>query len=329
MAAAVQLLSDASILATYNLYCQDDPVVTITIRKAEDPSPNSSRSASYHSSLAAKQKISARRRLLVPDLFVQPTVRHVSGSTDISTMEPIEDESTMVTLLSEGELYTKEYLLGWIDSQVSDSKCLTEIQVQQLNADGTIKHIQLTSMVWQKSLIRGQWKKIFGPIWDDYVRCLCEREVKLDRLSESVPGFRQSCHNFIHDLRTYGSNKGSQSRLDETGHEFYMGPPYFDDDTRQKLLSLPAMKAATLETLLKSIALKRKDTTICASHDLAPIFEAILGIKWDKYSAKAFTEARKSSGGIGFHEARGKAKELVKKGSMFLKNTIGRGGSRT
>ncbi|KAI1380987.1 hypothetical protein F4677DRAFT_441316 [Hypoxylon crocopeplum] len=101
MAAAVQVLSDESTIATYNLYCRRDPVVTITIRKAEDPSPNTSRSSSHENSLDGGWKASASHGLLVLELFIQPRVRHVSGSTDVGTMEPIEDKSDVSIASSE------------------------------------------------------------------------------------------------------------------------------------------------------------------------------------------------------------------------------------
>jgi hypothetical protein len=50
MAAAVRLLSDESILVTYNLYCQKDDVVTILVRGINEPSPNTSRSPSHQNS---------------------------------------------------------------------------------------------------------------------------------------------------------------------------------------------------------------------------------------------------------------------------------------
>jgi hypothetical protein len=114
MAAAVRLLSDESILTTFNLYCQKDPVVTVLIRAAEDLSPNTSRAPSHQSSLAERRKISGRR--IVSEIFIQPKIRHISGSTDASTMAPIADigESGKVTLQLEGgrfETFTKEYLL--------------------------------------------------------------------------------------------------------------------------------------------------------------------------------------------------------------------------
>ena len=114
MAAAVRLLSDESILNTFNLYCQKDPVVTVLIRAAEDLSPNTSRAPSHQSSLAERRKISGGR--IVSDIFIQPKIRHISGSTDVITMAPIADigESEKVTLQLEGgrfETFTKEYLL--------------------------------------------------------------------------------------------------------------------------------------------------------------------------------------------------------------------------
>jgi hypothetical protein len=119
MAAAVRLLSDESILATFNIYCRKDPVVTILIRAADDLSPNTSRAPSHQNSLAERRKIS--RGKVVPEIFIQPKVRHASGSMDVSTMEPIADvaESEKVTLYLGGgmfETFTKEYLLCELQS---------------------------------------------------------------------------------------------------------------------------------------------------------------------------------------------------------------------
>lgn len=98
MAAAVRLLTDDSIIATYNLYCQHDDVVLIIIRGKNDPSPNTSRAPSHQNSLAARQKASARRGVLATDLFIQPKVRHSSAATDISSLEEITDEDAMVSI---------------------------------------------------------------------------------------------------------------------------------------------------------------------------------------------------------------------------------------
>ncbi|KAI2625707.1 hypothetical protein GGR54DRAFT_592678 [Hypoxylon sp. NC1633] len=330
MAAAVQLLSDESIIATYNIYCQRDPVVTIIIRKAGDPSPNTSRSASHDNSLAERRKVSASRGLLVPELFIQPTVRHVSGSMDINTLEPIDDKTALVTMHCDDETFTftKDYLLGWIDSQLADFRDITKIKVQQIGPEGETRVIQLTEEIWQRCLIRGQWREVFGHIWDNFVRRRCEREAALDQIMEAVPGFGQACLDFVHDLKTYGTNKDSRNRLEGTGHEFYIGQPYFDKATQDQLLRLPATNGDTLESLLRSWALKCQDSTVCASHDFAPIFEFMLGVKWDIPATKATAEVRRSTGGLRLPGTQGKVKGLAKKGSKFLKNTIGRRGGK-
>jgi hypothetical protein len=114
MAAAVRMLTDESIWVTYKLYCQKDPVVTILIRDANEPSPNTSRAPSHSNSYAERRKVS--RGKIIPEIFIQPRVRHDSGSMDVSTLERIDDipEFEKVTLdLGSGrfETFTKEYLI--------------------------------------------------------------------------------------------------------------------------------------------------------------------------------------------------------------------------
>lgn len=112
MSAAVQLLSDQSIPATWNLYCQKDLMAMLTIRLAKDPSPNSSRALSHPSSLAEIRKISSGRP--VPDIRIQPPHRHASGSTDAYTCEPIVDEDTMVSIRASDDKFLtfhKVYLI--------------------------------------------------------------------------------------------------------------------------------------------------------------------------------------------------------------------------
>lgn len=67
LAAAVRLLSDESMLTTFNLYCQKDLVVTIWIRAADDLSPNTSRAPGHQNSLAERRKVSRGR--LVSDFY--------------------------------------------------------------------------------------------------------------------------------------------------------------------------------------------------------------------------------------------------------------------
>ena len=108
------MLTDEAILATHQLYCRNDPVVTITVRYADDPSPNSSRAPSHQSSLAERRKVS--RGKIVPELFLRNPVRHTSGEVDLNTLEAIQDvpdEDKVTIELGNGSFktYTKEYLL--------------------------------------------------------------------------------------------------------------------------------------------------------------------------------------------------------------------------
>ena len=114
MAAAVRLLSDKAIIATCNLYCQADPIVTITVRGKNDPSPNSSQAPSHKSSLEERRKTSKTRGLLLPELSIQPKVSHVTGGADAVTLEPILHEDTMVSIRvgDAFETFTMDYLLG-------------------------------------------------------------------------------------------------------------------------------------------------------------------------------------------------------------------------
>jgi hypothetical protein len=93
------------------------------------------------------------------------------------------------------------------------------------------------------------------------------------------------CQNFIRDLRCYGGDKGARNRLNSTGHEFYLGRPYFDSKTVNKLLTIPTING-TLQTDLRLLAAKRSGGEICAAHDLAPLFENVLGVRWDKENLK-------------------------------------------
>ncbi|KAK1971564.1 hypothetical protein LY78DRAFT_734468 [Colletotrichum sublineola] len=278
MAAAVQLLSDQSIIAMYSLYCKNDPIVTIIIRGANDPSPNTSRTPSHVNSLASRRTVSAQRGILAPELFIHPRIRHASGSTDFETMEKIEDERAMISFIVDEEVltFTKDYLLGWIDSQLADMKHPTEITVHSLGEDGRNHEVKLTSHVWEKFLLRGQWKEGLQAVWDKSVRAQSEREEMLANIANASPNFVQACQQYIYDLRNFGNNKGSRTRLEGTGHKFYMGQPYFDNATRDKLLQLPT-QSGTLEGVLGALEKKRLDSSICASHDLFPIFKSVLG----------------------------------------------------
>lgn len=119
---------------------------------------------------------------------------------------------------------------------------------------------------------------------------------------------------FIYDLRSFGQNDKSRKRLESTGDQYYLGSPYFDDQVRDKILELP-VQAGSLKQALDALATKRMGSTICASHDLSPIFESALGVTWDKSKKKAIiTPAKSNTTGLTF-----RAKALLKKGTFAFR----------
>ena len=114
MQASVQMLKSEAVQATWHLYCKQDSIVTITVRKIDDPSPNSSRAPSY--SKAMSQRRSASGNLTVPDIPVHTPPRNVSARLDPVSLEPIADlpEDQKVVLLSDdgdAQAVSKEYLI--------------------------------------------------------------------------------------------------------------------------------------------------------------------------------------------------------------------------
>ena len=206
------------------------------------------------------QRRSASGNLTVPDIPIHTPPRNVSARLDPVNLEPIADlpeHEKVIILPDEGEAQavSKVYLLckccvllqlyyrglttyaGWINSQLQDRRLLTDISVQILGEDGVFSLIPLTRGVWERSLIRSQWKQDFAPLWEKHVVTTHDRQSTIAQLRETNPNFTQSCINFIHDLRTFGGNEGSRTRLEGTGHEFYLGGPYFDNATVNTIMN--------------------------------------------------------------------------------------------
>jgi hypothetical protein len=94
----------------------------------------------------------------------------------------------------------------------------------------------------------------------------------------------------IPDLRVYQSEVKARDRLDKTGHEFYLGKPYFEPAIVQKQLLLPTT-TGTLEKDLRSLATTRiRNGSFCAAHDLLPLSRAILLVGWNKEKQTTFAE---------------------------------------
>ncbi|KAF2648316.1 hypothetical protein K491DRAFT_552104, partial [Lophiostoma macrostomum CBS 122681] len=93
-------------------------------------------------------------------------------------------------------------------------------------------------------------------------------------------GFLELCKLFVHDLRKYGDNESAQARLDATESGYFLGLPYFAPYTVEKILGLP-FGDKTLRDKLDALTRKKENESsgeLCTSHDLAPIFEAVLEV---------------------------------------------------
>ena len=70
---------------------------------------------------------------------------------------------------------------------------------------------------------------------------------------------------------------------------FFLGQPYFDSETREAILQLKA-PGSTVADDLRALAQKILGAEICAAHDLAHLFERVLGVCWDKERRKALSQ---------------------------------------
>ncbi|KAL9603415.1 MAG: hypothetical protein Q9179_002185 [Wetmoreana sp. 5 TL-2023] len=231
--------------------------------------------------------------LRVPELPIHTRPQEVSSGIDSYTQLPLADlpeTEKVITVDDRGDAqaFPKEYLISWIDSQTEDGKPLTDIVAQITDPAGQLKSIRLTRDIWERCIIRGPWQGDFSPIWANHIDATAQRELTLAKLRDSKPDFTKSCINFIHDLRNFTGNKGSRNRLDSTWHEFFLRLPYFDDESRDTILQMKTPRSTVADDM-KALAQKRLGAELCAAHDLAPLFERVLGICWDKEREKALS----------------------------------------
>ena len=210
---------------------------------------------------------------------------------------------------------------------MKDNRLLTDIAVEYFDDDGQMNSLQLTPSVWERSLVRGPWRHYFAQLWERYTISTAERHAAIARLCESQDNFTQSCLNFIHDLRTFGGRKDSRTRLEGTGHEFYLGKPYFESTTVDTILQMKAANG-TVEDQLRALADKTKGE-MCAAHDLSPFFESVLGISWDKERKSAMSSQHLMSQATISTEGN-KLKKLAHKSSKIFSAAFSRkrGGGR-
>lgn len=168
------------------------------------------------------------------------------------------------------------------------------------------------------SLLRGPWKDSFEAIWDERKGISLQRSEALASLQD-LPEFNRRAQIFIRDLKCFGSDSRAQERLQHTKHEFYLGLPYFDEKTVARMLALP-VGDESLGEKLRSLVERKKERDqldeLCASHDLAPIFQYALDIKYDeKVKENVLADLANLSRG----KPESKGKQLAKKASkMFL-----------
>ena len=92
------------------------------------------------------------------------------------------------------------------------------------------------------------------PFWYSFITGLTFRYTELSSISEDK-GFISACRNFIYDLHSF-TKPQSRNRLESTGHEYYLGKPYFKPAQVQKILEMPVMNG-TVESKLRELTRKR------------------------------------------------------------------------
>ncbi|MCJ1438485.1 hypothetical protein MMC27_007875 [Xylographa pallens] len=151
-----------------------------------------------------------------------------------------EDDHVIINTGAAGsQVFTQEYLLCWIQRELNSGKPLTDIVVSSYDVDGEMKEVQLTAEIWQHSLINGPSSRIFMPIWQSYTTALASRRIILSSSSKDEKFF-QRCQNFVYDLHSFTKYQ-SRRRLEGTGHEYYLGKPYFEPAQVDAILSIEVM----------------------------------------------------------------------------------------
>lgn len=134
MSAAVVMLTDEAILVTWQLYCRKDEVIQVFIRLRNDPSPNASTSPSHNNSFAERRRVSGNARRTTSDLFTHSQLSLSTEAKNPGDLEPVAelptDEKVAIKLATgEKEVFTKQYLLGYIQGSIEKGTRLTDIIV--------------------------------------------------------------------------------------------------------------------------------------------------------------------------------------------------------
>ncbi|KAF3940247.1 hypothetical protein ABW19_dt0207811 [Dactylella cylindrospora] len=256
-----------------------------------DPSPNTTTAPSQDASLRVKSTRAPGKKL--PRVALQPIIQVNPSSVDLMTGEVVHElpEAEQIKLTSafgETQSFSKEYVLGWINAEVSNGKTLNEIYLQHLNSDGQELNFPLNDNVWITQLLRGPAKVEFIQLWEEEKKLEQSRQAEVTKLKK-VPGFLLMAKIFIYDLHKFGSIKICQERLEGTLNEFFLGPPYFTEATVTAILDLPFHNktvGVTLEYMKTKKGSVDGDGELYASHDLAPLFEKAFQISWQSIKAE-------------------------------------------
>ena len=94
-----------------------------------------------------------------------------------------------------------------------------------------------------------------------------------------IPNSSRRARLFIRDLQCFSSDVKVQERLQGTRHEFYLGMPYFDDETVVKTLTLPvgerSLKQKSMELVEHKKGLAQVYRTRLPSQTMKFIFSSL------------------------------------------------------
>ena len=110
---------------------------------------------------------------------------------------------------------------------------------------------------------------------------------------KDVKNFDYNAKIFLRDLHNFES-EDARRRIENTMHTYYLGKPYFSDDTVERILSLP-FRASTVERELEALYQAKGDgkSTFCAAHHLAPLPEAAFEMRYLDFKGQTFRKLDK------------------------------------
>ncbi|KAK7984207.1 D-xylulose reductase A [Apiospora arundinis] len=128
----------------------------------------------------------------------------------------------------------------------------------------------------------------------------------------SDTNLRYKIRVLIHDLRNVSKNEASQQRTLQTTDELYISSPYFtpkeaamikgatcDLEEEEHLPKVTTTVESAIQKAMADFFEKRKasgDARPCGSHDLAPIYETVFGVKKEEAQDEKFISRLRRQG---------------------------------